>query len=88
MKMLSSAAYNEANLFVRRTSGRWLPKRPVYDERRTTKHQEQERRDASTHIQSREEDFEFTADPSGANLPQREEVEWIACKMVKLISDR
>ena len=32
--------------------------------------------------------FEFTAALNGANLPQREEVEWIACKMVKLISDR
>ena len=32
--------------------------------------------------------FEFTATLSGTNLPQKEEVEWIACKMVKLISDR
>jgi hypothetical protein len=56
------------------------------DELQSTKN----RRDAmQVHIfRAEKRIFEFTADPSGANLPQREEVEWIACKMVKLISDR
>jgi hypothetical protein len=52
------------------------------------KRQEQEKRDASTPTQCREENFQFAADLGSANFPQTEEIEWIACKMVKLIRDR
>jgi hypothetical protein len=53
-----------------------------------TKRREQEKRGASTPTQSREENFQFATGLGSTNLPQTEEIEWIACKMVKLIRDR